>query len=111
WPIRPVQVDDLVREWREQGIERSVTLVLGGLADTRPQRRRALLAALATAEQLRDEGRDVLFAVVATDTEWNILSRLLDRLPRIVGEGSITLVVLDIWWDGAPTPLSGIRAW
>jgi F-type H+-transporting ATPase subunit beta len=111
WPTRPIQVDDLVREWREQGIERSVTLVLGGLADTRPQRRGTLLAALATAEQLRDEGRDVLFAVVATDTEWNILSRLLDRLPRIVGQGSITLVVLDIWWDGAPTPLSGIRAW
>jgi F-type H+-transporting ATPase subunit beta len=21
WPARPVQVDDLVREWREQGIE------------------------------------------------------------------------------------------
>jgi F-type H+-transporting ATPase subunit beta len=111
WPTRPMQVDDLVREWREQGIERGVTLVLGGLADTRTQRRGMLLAALATAEQLRDEGHDVLFAVVATDTEWNILSRLLDRLPRIVGQGSITLVVLDIWWDGAPTPLSGIRAW
>jgi F-type H+-transporting ATPase subunit beta len=111
WPARPVQVDDLVREWSEQGIERGVALVLGRATDMRAQRRRAVLAALATAERLRDEGREVLLAVAATDVEWHILSRLRDRLPCIAGGGSITLVVLDIWWDGVPTPLSGIRAW
>lgn len=111
WPARPVQVDDLVREWREQGIERGVALVLGRMTDTRAQRRRAVLAALAVAERLRDEGRDVLLAVAATDVEWHILSRLRDRLPCVAVEGSITLVVLDIWWDGVPTPLFGIHAW
>ena len=111
WPARPVQVDDLVREWREQGVEGSVAMVLGHATDTDARRHRALLAGLDVAERFRAEGRDVLFVVAATEVEWRILSRLRDRLPCAGDVGSITLVLLDIWWDGAPTVLANAAAW
>ncbi len=99
---RSLDVQDLVRGWREQGIEHVVATIVAGADDPASMRLRAVQTGAELARDIRSRGWDALLAVEVALLDPRGLTGALGDLPGVAGDGAITVVLLDVRREGAP---------
>ncbi len=106
WQERFLQVEDVVREWREQGIDRLIATVLGRDDAHGAARQRALETGLTLAGRFADAGRDVLLAIEEAAFLEGDVRQVLDGRYGRGRAGRITGALLDVWREGTPGDLA-----